>query len=245
MNSLYIRFYEELNDFLPQNKRKLKYEIQFSGKQTVKNIIQSQNIPHTEVDLIIVNGESVNFDYLVKNNDHISVYPEFEALDISPIYKLRKKPLRITKFVLDVHLGKLTKYLRLMGFDAKYENNFSDKEIVEIAIKEKRIILTCDTGILKRALVERGYKVRNKTPKNQLTEIFKRFDLYDNIKLLKRCSKCNGVVTKIKKKEVETQLLPQIINRYDDFYQCKNCRQIYWKGDHYINFKKLLSGIME
>ena len=136
-----LRFYEELNDFLPDIKRKKRYKINISGRQTVKDLIESQGIPHTEIDLILVNGEPVKFNQIIHEGDDISVYPVFESFDISEITSLENRPLRDPKFILDVHLGRLAKYLRVMGFDTLYRNDYSDNEIVEISINEKRILV--------------------------------------------------------------------------------------------------------
>jgi sulfur carrier protein ThiS len=130
---VWFRFYEELNDFLPKNRKKVRFQIECEQKQSVKDAIESLGIPHTEIDLILVNGQSVSFDYHILPDDNISVYPVFESLDISRVTRLRNKPLRIPSFILDVHLGKLAKYLRMTGFDTLYENRLDDNEIVEIA----------------------------------------------------------------------------------------------------------------
>src|SRR5262245_50224433 len=102
----YFRFYEELNDFLPIEKRKIEFEQHVTSTSSIKDIIESLGIPHTEVDLILVNGQSVDFSYRINSHDHVSVYPQFEALDIASVTRLRPKPLRVTRFILDVHLGK-------------------------------------------------------------------------------------------------------------------------------------------
>ncbi|MGH8248973.1 MAG: Mut7-C RNAse domain-containing protein, partial [Gammaproteobacteria bacterium] len=115
-----LRFYEELNDFLPPSRRKTDFDLPINGRSSVKDLIESTGVPHTEIDLILVNGESVGFGYIVRPGDRISVYPVFETFDISPLNVLRPKPLRETRFVLDTHLGKLTRYLRLLGFDSLY-----------------------------------------------------------------------------------------------------------------------------
>ena len=125
-----IRFYEELNVFLPGNKQKTTYDIPFFGSPTVKDIIEAQGVPHTEIDLILVNGNSVGFEYHIKALDQISVYPEFELLDISPLIKLRPEPLRISRFIADAHLGKLARYLRMLGLDTVYRNDLKDDEII-------------------------------------------------------------------------------------------------------------------
>jgi len=180
-DSITIRFYEELNDFLHYSRRKKAFNFILTGKKTIKDIIESLGIPHTEVDLILVNQKPVQFDYRPVKDDFISVYPVFEAIDISSINLLRPKPLREPKFVLDVHLGTLAKYLRLLGFDILYRNNFEDAELINLSLSEQRIILTRDICILKNGKVTHGYFVRETNPGKQLKEIIRRFDLKDQI----------------------------------------------------------------
>src|SRR5206468_4996534 len=99
-----FRFYAELNDHLPPDQQYKSLEKSFFVSGTVKDMVESFGVPHTEVDLIIANSESVDFSYVVRNGDHISVYPMFETIDITPELRVRSKPLRNPKFVLDVHL---------------------------------------------------------------------------------------------------------------------------------------------
>jgi uncharacterized protein with PIN domain len=241
--TIQIRFYEELNDFLPKKKRKVIFQHTYNGMMTIKDVIESLGVPHTEVDLILVNGESVNFNFKTKNNDLVAVYPVFESLDISNVTKLRPEPLRITKFVLDVHLGKLARYLRMLGFDTLYQNNYSDPEIIDISLKEKRIILTRDLGILKNGSVTHGYWLRSQKPKEQLEEVIKRFDLSSNIRPLNRCINCNGSIVIVEKQKIADQLKPKTIRYFDEFFQCTNCRKVYWEGSHYHRMVKRIKGL--
>lgn len=233
MGFIYIRFYEELNDFLPEFKRKKTYKVEDVGKRTVNDLIQSQGVPHTEVDLILVNGISVDFGHHINTNDYISVYPVFESFDISPVEQLRDKPLRNPQFLLDVHLGKLTKYLRMLGFDVAYQNHIEDEEIVLQALVENRVILTRDIGLLKRNDVQKGYWLRNTQPKKQLAEVLKRFDLYHSIQPFRICMKCNGTIVKVDKEQVKHKLLRDTLLHFSKFYQCTNCHKIYWEGSHH------------
>ncbi len=173
MHTNYLRFYEELNDFLPEERKKKRFTHHFIDRTSVKDLIESLGVPHTEVDLILVNGKSVNFKYLINDGDDISVYPVFESFDITEVQHLRPKPLRKPKFVADVHLGRLTRYLRMMGFDVSYKNNFDDDEIVRISLKEKRAILTKDRGILKRRDVTHGFWIRSTKVEEQVKEVSK------------------------------------------------------------------------
>jgi len=189
MKKVCFRFYEELNDFLPEEKHKVRFTHNYIDRASVKDVIESLGVPHTEVDLILINSKSVGFDYLINNGDNISVYPVFESLDITIVQHLRPKPLREPKFIADVHLGKLTRYLRMMGLDVLYKNNFDDNEIVNLSLKETRAILTRDKGILKRNEVTHGYWVRSTKIKEQVIEVIKRFDL-KNMAEFSQCPAC-------------------------------------------------------
>lgn len=238
-----IRFYEELNDFLPQEQRKREFTQALKKERSVKDLIESIGVPHTEIDLIIVNGESVNFNYLVNDGDLISVYPVFESLDISPLNHCQPKPLRNTRFVLDAHLGRLAAYLRMLGFDTLYRNDYDDPELAETSANEHRILLTCDRRLLMRKQITHGYFVRERQPKQQLLEILNRFDLYNNLQPFTRCMYCNGTTQPVNKQEIEAQLLPKTIKYYDEFYQCETCNKIYWKGSHYLKMKEMIKEI--
>src|SRR5690349_10869612 len=139
-----LRFYEELNDFLPEERRKRDFEIQIDRSRSVKDAIESAGVPHTEVDLVIVDGRSVDFGHLLRGGERVAVYPMFEALDITPLVRLRPRALRDPRFVADTHLGKLARHLRMAGFDTLYGNDWDDDRIAAIARAERRTILTRD-----------------------------------------------------------------------------------------------------
>ena len=240
-----FRFYAELNDFLPQNKKYKSFTYTFSGSPSIKDSIEAVGVPHTEVDLILVNGISVDFNYHLTDGDYISVYPVFESMDISPLLKLRAKPLRITRFILDVHLGKLARKLRMLGFDTLYRNDYSDDEIIDISLKEKRTILTRDRGILMVKSVQRGYWVRSKQTDEQLTEVLNRFDLYSQINAFRRCMVCNGEVRRIDKEKIMDRLLPKTNLFYNEFYICPECDRLYWKGSHYKKMESFIQSLKE
>lgn len=240
---IHIRFYEELNDFLPGHKRKLSFEHNFNGNMSIKDVIESIGVPHTEVDMILANGKPVDFKFKAKDQDQISVYPMFESIDISEITRLRPKPLRNIKFILDVHLGKLTRYLRMIGFDTLYENNYTDSFIIETSISERRIILTRDLGILKNKQVTHGYYIRSTNSKEQLKEVIDRFDLGKNIQPLNRCMECNGSIKIVRKKEIEYLLKPKTRKYFNKFFQCTNCKKVYWEGSHHYNIMKQINNL--
>lgn len=178
----WFRFYAELNDFLPPERRMASVARPFVDAAPVKDMIESLGVPHTEVDLILANGVSVDFAYVVRDGDRLSVYPVFEALDITPLVRLRPRPLRESRFVLDTHLGRLARYLRMAGFDTLYRNDYSDAELARISLAEKRILLTRDAGLLNRGMVTHGYYVRETTVRRQFAEVMRRFDLRGSVR---------------------------------------------------------------
>jgi uncharacterized protein len=243
LKTAYFRFYEELNDFLPEPKRKKQFPYLFELSPSVKDAIEAIGVPHTEIDLILVNGVSVDFSYHILDNDLISVYPVFESLDITDITKLRPAPLREPKFILDVHLGKLARYMRLFGFDTVYDNKYDDIEIIERSIKEKRTILTRDILLLKNNDVTHGYWIRNTAPSKQIIEVIDRFSLLSLINPFQRCIVCNGIIEKAPKESVINELEKSVENYYDEFFRCTGCKKIYWKGSHYTKMCEFIEEI--
>ena len=245
MSLAYFRFYEELNDFLPSEKRKRLFSYAFNGNPSVKDAIEAMGVPHVEVDLILVNSLPLDFSYKLKNADSVSVYPVFESFDIASVTHLREKPLRDLKFVADVHLGKLTKYLRLCGFDTYYRTDFSDKEIINLAISDKRVILTRDRGLLKNKKVTHGYWIRSIYYCEQLKDVILYFDLKNQITLFTRCMECNGLLEDVTKKEILNRLLPNTRQYYRKFKKCHDCNRIYWNGSHYQSMKRHINILMQ
>lgn len=235
-----FRFYEELNDLLPPERRKIKFIYHFKNNPSIKDAIESLGIPHTEVDLILINDNPVTFSYQLRDGDKVAVYPTFESLDISSISLLRKSPLRDLKFILDVHLGKLVRYMRMCGFDVYYNPLLDDKEIIGISRTEKRTILTRDTGLLKNKIITHGYWVRATDPKKQIIEILKRFDLFSSIKPFTRCLECNGMIISIEKEKIINKIPAKTNEYFNEFYTCSQCQKIYWAGSHFDKMQKLI-----
>jgi len=238
-----IRFYAELNDFLSSEQRQITFQHCFKQAGSIKDMIENLGVPHTEIDLILINGESVGFSYLVKEGDCISVYPVFESLDISPVSHVRPKPLRRTGFVLDIHLGRLAAYLRMLGLDTLYRNDYDDPTLANISVAEERILLTRDIKLLMRKQITHGYFVRNIQPQQQLLEILRRFDLFRAQQPFSRCIHCNGEINAVDKQAIASQLMPRTKAFYDEFWQCAQCKKIYWKGSHYRRMQELIASL--
>jgi uncharacterized protein with PIN domain len=241
----HLRFYAELNDLLPSDKRQRSTAYRFTGRPSIKDAIEGCGVPHTEVDLIVVDGAFVGFDYRLRPGDRVAIYPVFESLDVSPAVQLRPEPLRRTAFILDGHLGKLARLLRMLGLDALYCQDSEDSEIVHLVASEQRIILTRDRGLLKHASVTHGYCVRSLEPPQQAREVLRRFDLYAQVRPLSRCIHCNGGLERVDKNAILSQLPPRTSLYYDVFHRCLRCGRIYWPGSHYQNMLATIARLCE
>jgi len=239
-HSAQFRFFNELNDFLPQKFKNTEFKYQFINKPSIKDTIQAIGIPHIEVDLIIVNGKSIDFEYLMIGGEKIQIYPKntkLKGIHLQPKYPTSNK------FIVDVNLGKLVPKLRLLGFDTLYQNDYKDHKIVEVSNKENRIILTGDIGILKYNAVKFGYWVRNTKPHLQVEEVIRRFNLKLLIKAFTRCSSCNGNLMVVPKGSI-VHILPQKTQeQFSDFTQCESCQKVYWQGSHVDKILKWIANL--
>lgn len=238
-----LRAYAELNDFLPPNVRYTAQHRPFRTHQTVKDVVEAAGIPHTEIDLILVNGESVGFGHHPQPGDRLAVYPMFEKLEIGPLTRVRPTPLRDPRFVVDVNLGGLARLMRLMGLDARSESDADDAALAESAAAEHRILLTRDRGLLKRRNVTHGMFVRSDRPFEQIVEVIRGLDLAERLAPFSRCLRCGGLVTEVAKAEIVDRLEPLTRRYYDSFRQCRDCGRIYWKGSHQQRLDDLVARI--
>jgi uncharacterized protein with PIN domain/molybdopterin converting factor small subunit len=235
-----FRFYAELNDFLPAGARQREFVRSFLNTPTVKDQIEACGVPHTEVEMILVNGRSVGFDHHLEDGDRVSVFPVFEALDVSPLIRLRPRPLRDPRFVLDVHLGKLARRLRLLGFDAVWHREADDDGLVALSLSETRILLTRDRGLLKRRELTHAAAVRATDPRRQLREVVERFDLVRSASPFTRCLACNGRLAIARKEEVLDRIPAETRLHYNTFLACASCRRVFWWGPHSRRLKEIV-----
>ena len=239
-----FRFYEELNDFLPKKRRKKDFQVDFKGRRSVKDMIEALGVPHTEIDLILVNGKSVDFAYVLQGGNRISVYPVFETLNIENVTRLRKVPLRKTKFMADIHLGDIVKYMRALGFDVYFNPSLSSRKLIEISKRENRVILTKSRKLLKFKEVTHAIFIRPGTTAEQIKRILDCLDIKDSIKPFSRCLRCNNIVKNISKDSIEDRIPPKTKALCDQYTYCKFCDKIYWKGTHFIKMNKAIDQIL-
>jgi uncharacterized protein len=236
-----LRFYEELNDFLPPARRKRAFTVEVDRARSVKDAIESAGVPHTEVDLVIVDGASVGFGHLLRGGERVAVYPMFESLDVAPLVRLRPRPLRDPRFVADTHLGKLARHLRMAGFDTLYGNDWDDDRIVALSLAERRTILTRDLGMLRRREVERGYFVRALESEAQLAEVVAALQLEGLLAPFTRCRECNAPLEDADAGAVSARIPPKVRDLYDRFRRCPSCARVYWEGTHYQRMQGVIA----
>ncbi|MDP8922449.1 MAG: Mut7-C ubiquitin/RNAse domain-containing protein [Chloroflexota bacterium] len=243
MNRIEVRLYAGLNDFLP-HRRQATLALSLDAHASVKHVIESLGVPHTEVDLILVDGEPVDFAHRVRDGDRVAAYPRFETLDVAGTSRVRPHPPSEPRFVLDAHLGKLATYLRMLGFDALYRNDSADAALAQISAAEGRILLTRDLGLLKRGIVTHGYLVRKSDPERQLAEVLGRFELFGAVEPFRRCIRCNTPLESVRKEDVLDRLQPKTRRYYDEFARCPACDRIFWKGSHYERMQDFVDRLL-
>jgi aminoglycoside phosphotransferase family enzyme/uncharacterized protein with PIN domain/predicted kinase len=234
-----FRFYAELNDFLPESRRQVRFDHSFTGTPAVRDAIQALGVPHTAIDLVVVDGRSVDFSHRLRGGERIAVYPVFERLDISPVVRLRPAPLRRTRFVLGASLGKLARYLRMLGFDTLWRLDSGDRDIIDRALAEGRIILTRDVDLLKHRRVTHGYWLRHEHAEEQLEEVLLALDLLGQQRPFSRCMACNGELVEVADKAGLTGVDPAILARFETFHRCRDCGKVYWPGSHFDRMQAL------
>ena len=239
-----FRFYEELNDFLAPDRRGHEFSVPCARAATTKHMIEALGVPHTEVELILLNGESVGFERLLADGDRVAVYPTFETFDVTPLLRLRTQPLRVSRFVADAHLGGVAHLLRMMGFDTLYDNAFADDEIERLARSDHRIVLTRDRELLKRGGITHGMYVRALRSTEQLHEVFERLDLARGAQPFTRCLHCNARLVAIDKAQVLPALPPRVAAQFERFSACEGCARVFWEGSHWRRMRCLIDELL-
>jgi hypothetical protein len=239
-----VRFYAELNDRLPLERRFVESTVRFDGVLRIGVLIHSFGVPAVEVDLVLLNGSPVSLDVSIGDGDRVSVYPVFESLDISRDQRIREAPLRVPRFILDVHLGKLASHLRMAGFDAAYRSDYRDRELQEIARQEGRLLLSRDRRLIEESSLDRAYRVRSENPEEQLAEVLERFQLQRMLRPFTRCLLCNTPLAPVDPDEIHFQVPPRVLNTQTVFRRCPSCGRVYWHGTHVDRMTALMERVL-
>jgi uncharacterized protein len=227
-----LRFYAELVDLLASERRGRPVAYRFDVAPTVKDAIESLGVPHTEVDLVLADGEPVGWDHRLTDGERIAVFPVFEALDVGPVGRLRPEPLREPRFVADVHLATLARDLRLLGFDTLYGNDWDDDRLARLSVDEHRTLLTRDRGLLKRRAITHGVLVRADHPDDQVVEVLDRLQLGNRARPFTRCLACNATPEDVDTATVAARVPADVVRSQPRVRECPGCKRVYWRGSH-------------
>lgn len=244
MSEVAVRLYAELNDFLHPERRFVASTVTFVEPCSAGDLIRFLGVPLEHVDLILLDGTSVSPDAPVPNGVRLAVYPQFESFDVAGEQKIREEPLRVPRFVLDVHLGKLAVLLRMAGFDAKYRNDCSDCELKEISRDEVRLLLSCDRRLVEESALDRAYRIRADSPVEQFAEVLERFQLQRLIRPFTRCMLCNAPLVHADGCSVRSQVPSLVRQSQTEFRRCPACGRVYWPGTHVARMNALLDRVL-
>jgi uncharacterized protein len=238
--SVEVRVYGPLADFLPRWQRHKTLVVSLGSRASVKDVLESVGVPHPEIDVVLVDGEAVGFDRVVEGGERIAAYPRFRDLDLGDVRRAGPDEPPPARFVLDVHLGRLARLLRLAGFDADHAEGRDDAEIVALAARTGRVVLTRDVGLLKRAAVRHGAFVRAIEPLAQFVEVGRRYDLGPRAAPFTRCLVCNGSLRTVGRDDAAPLVPEGVAQRHDEFLGCAACGRVFWKGSHHARLAQLL-----
>lgn len=243
-----FRFHRELNDFLARPQREQAFTCACPKASSIKHMIEALGVPHTEVELIVRNGRPAGFDGPIVQGDRIDVYPRNgvpEGMHAGAL--LLRPPLRGAglRFVADAHLGALAQLLRLAGFDTRYDNNFPDDEIEQLALDEHRVVLTRDRELLKRRAVVYGCYVRALQADAQWREIAERLDLTPHVRAFRLCLMCNAPLRPARSGDLDGRVPEGVRERHTRFVTCDVCRRVFWEGSHWKRMRERIDALAD
>lgn len=245
MKQVTVRFYGSLNDFLPPERRGAEFVHSLNGACSVKDLIESLGPPHVEVDVVLLDGEAVDFSHRVEHGQRLAVYPVFSSLDVATLVRVGPPALPEPRFVLDVGLGRLSGLLRMLGFDTLWRNDYADDELARVSRGEQRILLTRDIGALKRSEVLHGYFPRETDPSQQLIEVVRRYQLTGHMKPFSRCLACNTSLAAASPEEVRGRVPERVQATFSRFQQCPGCQRVFWAGSHHARMQLIIDKLRE
>ena len=239
-----FRFYGELNDFLARDRRGREIAAPCARADTTKHMVEALGVPHTEVELVLLNGAPAGLDDLLADGDRVAVYPRFTGIDVAGVARVVTQPAGRLRFAADAHLGGLARLLRMAGFDTIYRNDIDDDAIEALALDDGRIALTRDRELLKRRGVDFGCHVRALRPDGQLREVALRYGLAERARPFTLCLHCNALLRAVAKDDVRERLPPAVRATQDDFRTCDACGRVYWRGTHWQRMRALLAAAL-
>jgi uncharacterized protein with PIN domain len=239
-----VRCYGELNDFLPPERRHRAFPVQCSTPRSVKDILEAVGVPHTELRFVLVDGEPAALPHVVRGDCRLAAYPACYQTNLAPSSPPPWPAPADCRFVADVHLGKLARLLRLLGFDCLHNPAWDDPELARRSATERRVLLTRDRGLLKRAIVPFGVYVRSSDPPQQAAYVLARLRLHGAATPGSRCLACNGLLRAATPEEARDRVPPRSLVAFDRFYACDGCGRAFWHGSHWEHLDRLRARLL-
>jgi uncharacterized protein len=216
-----LRLGGDLSRFVPARRRGSEVRVTLDGTSTLGHLVESTGVPLPEVGTLRVSGTPVAPSHRPADGS---------TVDVAPVHRPQPLPITPPRFLLDVHLGRLARRMRVLGLDTEYDTDAHDADLAERAATDARILLTRDLGLLRRRAVPHAAYVRGARTAEQLADVLDRFapplDPYT------RCTACNGELCPVRKDDVADRLRPGTRRTYEEFSRCDRCGQVYWRGAH-------------
>ena len=240
---LTLTFHDSLAGLLNKDIRHGRIQYALNRRASIKDIIESLGIPHTEIGKIIVHGAETGFDYLPSLDVAIHIHPMTRAVVASLPNTLWQERWSFDAFMVDVNVMKLARNLRIAGFDTTIVPELDLVDIGAVASEQERVILTRNRQLLKCSTVMFGQLLRSEEHRIQLREVASRFGLASRMQPFSRCLTCNGSLEPVKKKSIEHLLKPLTRKYYTQFKRCTLCQAIYWHGSHTPHIQAILAEV--
>ncbi len=240
MKSITIFFDPAFLRLLPARHRRLEIRYSFEGRPSIKHVLESFGVPHTEIGEIQIRENLAEMGHIIEDGEVYHIFPVRNAAHEDRT----ELPAIAPRFIIDTHLGKLATYLRLFGFDTLYDNQATDEDLARISRQDQRILLTRDRGLLKRKTIIAGFCLVQDDPEDQLRAVIERFGLSTQIHPFTRCLRCNGLFLPIEKKDVAGRVPEQSFKVYQEYWFCQNCNQVYWKGTHFEHMETFIRRVV-
>ena len=149
------------------------------------------------------------------------------------------------KFIADAMLGRLARWLRILGYDVSYESSISDDDLIARAIREHRIILTMDRKLTERESARNSMLIKSPSYKEQLKQVITHYNIDYKTEIFTRCLVCNNLLETIEKEKIKDRIPSYVYSTQDEFDICRQCGRIYWSGTHRTKMLKMLDEILK
>jgi uncharacterized protein with PIN domain len=236
-----LRVYEELNDYLPRERRKRDFLVPLAAGATVSDVLAGEGIPPDAVDLVLAAGRPVGLDHPLRDGERVAAYPVFEALDLGGVSPIPGRPLRHLSFFADEHLARLARHLRLAGFDTLLAPGIGDHALVARAEAEGRILLTRDRHLVNFLKPSRVFVPCSERPLEQFMEVVGRLQLEAAAAPFTRCLVCNTPLESCGRRACAGRVPETVLAEHDAFLRCAGCGRVYWPGSHYRRMRRILA----